>query len=111
MEGPDFIVSELLSELKEENVRKDSQIKSLHRAIGIIVVSSLISILLVIGGCLWYLDTYDLTTSEEWTIEKTAEGTFALVDSSGNVLSTDKEANVNGEVENKGDIHQNENED
>lgn len=107
MEGQDFIVSELLSELKEENKRKDGQIKSLHRAIGFIVITCIIAILLVIGGCLWYLDSYDLSSTEEWTIEKTAEGTFALVDSSGNVLSTDKEADFVGEIENESDVHQN----
>lgn len=107
MEGQDFIVSELLSELKEENKRKDEQIKSLHRTIGVIIISFIVAILLVIGGCLWYLDSYDLTTTEEWTIEKTAEGNFALVDSSGNVLSTDKEADLDGEVEDKDNIYQN----
>ena len=106
MEGQDFIVSELLSELKEENKRKDEQIKSLHKAIGLIVVTCIVAILLVIGGCLWYLDSYDLTTSEKWTIEKTAEGTFALVDSSGNVLSTDKEADFDGEITDEGDVYQ-----
>lgn len=105
MEGQDFVVSELLSELKAENKRKDEQIKDLHKAISLIVVTFTLAILLVIGGCLWYLDSYDLTTTEEWTIEKTAEGNFALVDSSGNVLSTDKEVEFDGEVEDEGNIH------
>ena len=107
MEGQDFIVSELLSELKEENKRKDTQIKNLHKAIIFIVLACFVVVLLTVGGCLWYLDSYDLSTTEEWTIEKTAEGTFALVDSSGNVLSTDKEVDLDGEVEDEGNIHQN----
>lgn len=90
MEEKDFIVSELLSELKEENKRKDGQIRTLHRAIIATVATCLVTILLVIGGCLWYMNSYDAVTSEEWTIEKTAEGDFALVDSSDNTFSTDK---------------------
>ena len=45
--GEDFIVSELLSELKAENSRKDKQIQSLHRTIATITAVALCTVLLV----------------------------------------------------------------
>ena len=83
----DFIVSELLSELKAENGRKDKQIQSLHRVIATITAVALCAILLVVAGFLWYLNQYDFfaTTTEMVT----AEGVYAIVDSEGNVIGSD----------------------
>lgn len=88
-ESKDFIVSELLSELKEENKRKDAQIKTLHRTVARISIAALIAVLLVIGSCLLYLNQYDFTSSDTLSIEKSAEGMFAMVDSDGNIIGYD----------------------
>ena len=98
-EGKDFIVSELLSELKEENKRKDAQIQTLHKSIMRVVVAAIAAILLVIGACFLYLNQYDFSSTETWTIEKTAEGTYAIIDSNGNVIGYDSLEGVeaNGE--------------
>lgn len=85
--GTDFIVSELLSELKAENGRKDKQIQSLHRAIAIITAVALCTVLLVVAGFLWYLNQYDFSATTTETI--TAEGVYAIVDSEGNVIGSD----------------------
>lgn len=85
----DFIVSELLSELKAENGRKDKQIQSLHRAIATITAVALCTILLVVAGFLWYLNQYDFSATETVTETITAEGVYAIVDSAGNVISSD----------------------
>lgn len=87
MEGNDFIVSELLSELKAENKRKDVQIQSLHRTVAIIVSVALVAILLVVAGFLWYLNQYDFSGTITETV--TAEGVYAIVDSEGNVIGSD----------------------
>ena len=83
----DFIVSELLSELKAENGRKDKQIQSLHRAIATITAVALCTVLLVVAGFLWYLNQYDFSVTTTETI--TAEGVYAIVDSEGNVIGSD----------------------
>lgn len=83
----DFIVSELLSELKAENGRKDKQIQSLHRAIATITAVALCTVLLVVAGFLWYLNQYDFSATTTETI--TAEGVYAIVDSEGNVIGSD----------------------
>lgn len=85
--GTDFIVSELLSELKAENNRKDKQIQSLHRVVATIVSVALVAVLLVVGGFLWYLNQYDFSGTMTETI--TAEGVYAIVDSEGNVIGSD----------------------
>lgn len=85
MNDPDFIVSELLSELKEENVRKDKQIASLHQAIKATVITAVSTILLVVAGFLLYLNQYDFVS----TTTKSAEGVYAVVDSNGNVVGQD----------------------
>lgn len=85
--GEDFIVSELLSELKAENGRKDKQIQSLHRAIATITAIALCTVLLVVAGFLWYLNQYDFSATTTETI--TAEGVYAIVDSEGNVIGSD----------------------
>lgn len=61
--GTDFIVSELLSELKAENSRKDKQIQGLHRVIATITTIALCAILLVVAGFLWYLNQYDFSAT------------------------------------------------
>ena len=79
--GEDFIVSELISELKSENQRKDKLIQRLC----CVVVAALVAILLVVAGFLWYLNQYDFTSYET----SMAEGVYALIDSEGNVISAD----------------------
>lgn len=61
--GTDFVVSELLSELKSENSRKDKQIQGLHRVIAIITAIALCATLLVVAGFLWYLNQYDFSAT------------------------------------------------
>lgn len=85
--GEDFIVSELLSELKAENSRKDKQIQSLHKAIATITAVALCTVLLVVAGFLWYLNQYAFSATTTETI--TAEGVYAIVDSEGNVIGSD----------------------
>lgn len=85
--GTDFIVSELLSELKAENSRKDKQIQSLHKVIATTVAISMVALLTVIGGFLWYLNQYDFSSTVTETV--TAEGVYAIVDSAGNVIGSD----------------------
>lgn len=72
----DFIVSELLSELKAENARKSKCILAL-----------IISIVIITGSFLLYLNQYDFVSTTTETI--TAEGVYAIVDSEGNVIGTD----------------------
>ena len=85
--GTDFIVSELLSELKAENSRKDKQIQGLYKVIATITALALCAILLVVAGFLWYLNQYDFSTTTTETV--TAEGVYAIVDSEGNVIGSD----------------------
>lgn len=80
-EGTDFIVSELLSELKNENERKAAQIKGLYK----MLVGAITAIVLVVAGFLWYLNQYDFVNYEEHS----AEGFYAVVDSAGNVVGKD----------------------
>lgn len=85
--GEDFIVSELLSELKAENSRKDKQIHSLYRTVATIATVAFCAILMVVAGFLWYLNQYDFSATTTETI--TAEGVYAIVDSEGNVIGSD----------------------
>ena len=87
MEPQDFIASELLSELKENNQRKDTQIAQLHKNILRIVIATVVSILLVVGGFLLYLNQYDFSSTS--MVENSAEGVYALIDSSGNTIAWD----------------------
>lgn len=84
-QGTDLIVSELLSELKNENNRKDAQIRGLHR----VIIVAFASLLLVIAGFLWYLNQYDFSSTTTETITNSAEGVYAIVDSEGNVIGSD----------------------
>lgn len=85
--GEDFVVSELLSELKAGNERKDQQIQSLHRAIIVITAVAMSVVVLVVAGFLWYLNQYDFSATTTETV--TAEGVYAIVDSEGNVIGSD----------------------
>lgn len=85
----DFIVSELLSELKAENERKEKQLKTAHSTLAIAIVAALLSILLVVAGFLWYLNQYDFSATSTETITNSAEGVYAIVDSDGNVIGSD----------------------
>lgn len=84
-ENCDFIVSELLSELKAESERKGVQIRGLQRALSITVCAAFTIVLFVIASFLWYLNQYDFTSTE--TIQ--AEGVYTIIDSDGNVISHD----------------------
>lgn len=50
----DFIVTALLTELKSENAHKAKTIKSLLK----VICGCILSMLLIIGGFLWYLYQY-----------------------------------------------------
>lgn len=79
--GHDYIVTELLAELKSENDRKSRFIRGLIK----IICGCVAAILLTIGSFLWYLNQYDFTSTENVT----ATGVYALVDSEGNVIAQD----------------------
>lgn len=85
--GTDFIVSELLSELKAENERKERQIHRLNKTLVCTIIAALVAVLLVVAGFLWYLNQYDFSATTTETI--TAEGVYAIVDSEGNVIGSD----------------------
>ena len=107
---PDFIVSELLSELKAENSRKGKQIQSLHKVVATITAVALCVILLVVAGFLWYLNQYDFSATTTETV--TAEGVYAIVDSEGNVIGSDFTAEeiqglMEGVLSNNGTSNQN----
>ena len=87
--GTDFIVSELLSELKAENERKERQIHRLSKTLTCTVVTAMFAILLVVAGFLWYLNQYDFSSTTTETITNSAEGVYAIVDSDGNVVGSD----------------------
>ena len=85
--GQDFIVSELLSELKAENARKDNQIRQLHKSFVITILATFVTVLIVVGGFIWYLNQYDFI--DEVTTTTSAEGVYAVVDSDGNIIGQD----------------------
>lgn len=78
---PDFIVSDLLSELKAENERKSKLIKGLVK----VICGSIIAILALVAGFLLYLNQYDYADIDTTN----ATGVYAVVDSSGNVIASD----------------------
>ena len=79
----DFIVTALLTELKSENTRKEKIIRNLLK----VICGCIISMILIIGGFLWYLNQYDFCGDSTSTIN--AEGVYTLVDSEGNVIVQD----------------------
>jgi hypothetical protein len=86
-EHPDFIATELLSELKAENVRKDGIIKRQQKSFIALAATAFVVILVIIGGFLAYLNQYDFSS----TVTQSAEGTYAIVDSDGNIIAEDVE--------------------
>ena len=82
-QGQDFIVTALLKELKSENDHKAKTIKSLLK----VICGCILSILITVGGFLWYLYQYDYCGESISTIN--AEGVYTLVDSEGNVIVQD----------------------
>lgn len=82
-EGQDFIVSELLAELKEENERKSKLLVQKEKTIKFLVAIFLTVILAIVGVFIWYPNQYDFTS------EQTVSGVYALVDSDGNVVAQD----------------------
>ena len=89
--GTDFIVSELLAELKAENGRKERQIHRLNKTLAATVIAALVVVLLMVVGFLWYINQYDFSATETTTetVTNTAEGVYAIIDSDGNVISSD----------------------
>lgn len=85
--GKDFVVSELLSELKADGARKDLTIKSLQKNLLRTIIASFIVIVLIVGAFLLYLNQYDFSSTQ--TVENTAEGVYALIDSEGNTIAWD----------------------
>ena len=79
----DFLATELLAELKQENARKTALVKKLVVSLISTFVVALITILAVVGAFIWYFNQYDFIS------EQTVSGTYALVDSSGNVIASD----------------------
>lgn len=82
-EENDFIVTALLSELKEENERKSRIIHALVK----VVCGCIVAVMLTVGGFLWYLNQYDFSTEETTTY--TSTGVYSLIDSEGNVIAND----------------------
>lgn len=82
-EQQDFIVSELLSELKEENERKSKLLAQKEKTLRFIISIFLIVIIAVVSVLIWYLNQYDFTS------EQTVSGVYTLVDSDGNVVAQD----------------------
>lgn len=92
----DFIVSELLSELKMENERKSEMIKRKDKQLFSIVLGGLLAVCLTVAGFLLYLNQYDFSGTT--TTTNTAEGVYALIDSKGNVLASDLTPEVIQEI-------------
>ena len=61
-EQQDFIVSELLSELKEENERKSKLLAQKEKTLRFIISIFLIVIIAVVSVFIWYLNQYDFTS-------------------------------------------------
>lgn len=84
-EENDFIVTALLSELKEENERKSRIIHALVK----VVCGCIVAVLLTVGGFLWYLNQYDFSSEETTTVNQNSTGVYSLIDSEGNVIAND----------------------
>lgn len=90
--GQDFVVSELLAELKAEGERKDQTNKLLVKIIIRIIISAFIVVVLLVGGFLIFLNQYSMesSTTTTTTTTKTADGAaYEIIDSSGAVVSSD----------------------
>lgn len=86
-EGTDFIVSELLSELKADGIRKDAQIERLHKQMLKVVLAAFLVVIATVAVFLWYLNQYDFSSTQ--TVEQIAEGVYAIIDSEGNTIACD----------------------
>lgn len=64
-EQQDFIVSELLSELKEENERKSKLLAQKEKTLRFIISIFLIVIIAVVSVFIWYLNQYDFTSEAD----------------------------------------------
>ena len=89
----DFIATELLSELKRENERKDKQVKRLQVTLLAVVLVEFLILFSTVGVFLWYLNQYDFsgtsTVTNEYATSQSAEGVYAFIDSEGNVIGRD----------------------
>lgn len=85
----DWIATELLRETKQENCRKDNIIKILIKTIVGIVIGAVISLVAINLAWIWYINQYDFSSTQAYYTEQTAEGVYAIVDSDGNIISSD----------------------
>lgn len=85
----DWIATELLRETKQENCRKDNIIKILIKTIVGIVIGAIISLVATNLAWIWYINHYDFSSTQAYYTEQTAEGVYAIVDSDGNIISSD----------------------
>lgn len=85
----DWIATELIREVKEENQRKTNLIRLLIKVIIAIVAVGIIGIAATNVAWLLYINQYDFYSTESYYTEQTAEGVYAIIDSSGNVISSD----------------------
>lgn len=83
----DYFATEILGELKRENERKEMVIKSLIKVVVGVIIVALIGVAGVVGGFLWYLNQYDFSSTS--SSYKDANGVYAIIDSEGNVISSD----------------------
>lgn len=87
MNDPDFIVSSILSELKDGNKRKDCIIRAMVISLVGVIIASIAAVLAINQSYLNYLAQYDFTSWDASTIS--ASGIYTLVDSEGNVVAQD----------------------
>lgn len=85
----DWIATELIREVKEENQRKTNLIRLLIKVIIAIVAVGIIGIAATNAAWLLYINQYDFYSTESYYTEQTAEGVYAIIDSNGNVISSD----------------------
>lgn len=79
----DFMVSELLAELKAENQRKALLLSQREKTLKILLSISLFIILAIVSVLIWYLNQYDFFS------EQNVSGVYTLVDSDGNTVAQD----------------------
>lgn len=87
IQNQDFIVSELLSELKASNERKDERLREKDRLLWRVIVTAAALIAAIVAGFLVYLNQYDFSSCVTTTTN--ADGVYAVVDSEGNVITSD----------------------
>lgn len=82
---PDFLATEMLSELKAENERKDRQLARKDKHSFIERCIYIATIIIIVGFFLLYIYQYDYVSYET----NEADGVYALIDSEGNVIASD----------------------